>query len=537
MGCSSSIPSEKPEKPMPKMPMPEMEKNNCMNGPIVERFKQKDSKNVFESNKSVLLNYEPFYKRKKNNNNTINSKNEGKEKFNDNKSFEKIIDFSDVKTGDININLIHYDKQIKNKENFEYYRYFSIKLKGSYFSFDDYDMVKLFLSRQSQIPFSPNYILMISGNESEKILNEYHHCDFLNDIILFCFEKNKYEELKNKYNKIRLVSNDFVEVVHFLKSQKHSKEDLNMDNHLFTTPLITYFDYKKLIFPIHRVISHFFAPNFINFTKDYFTIAKKFIDKSTETTETKNKIINIMEKLVDSKNFPVDCIKYYTGENLCYIFNKALRNFEKNYIEMSYFIGPFYFGIFRYALMHPEKQLNEKKILYRDITIDRLDLYSYQFSEKDIICFPSFTSTTLKKDLNFVPTSNANLINNDQIEDKGYAKMLITYDPKGKCEPQGLDVSDEAEFSNEKEILLFPFTFFRIDKVEIHSGKVNDKHIIYLTIINKGDIIEFGLNQKFAFKLIENGTKLVIDYNNKSSCDNNEEFYKINFDHIDKKLL
>ena len=61
--------------------------------------------------------------------------------------------------------------------------------------------------------------------------------------------------------------------------------------------------------------------------------------------------------------------------------------------------------------------------------------------------------------------------------------MLITYDPKGKCEPQGLDVSDEAEFSNEKEILLFPFTFFRIDKVEIHSGKENDKHIIYLTII------------------------------------------------------
>ena len=35
--------------------------------------------------------------------------------------------------------------------------------------------------------------------------------------------------------------------------------------------------------------------------------------------------------------------------------------------------------------------------------MDKLELYSYKFSENDIICFPSFTSTTLKKSLNFVP--------------------------------------------------------------------------------------------------------------------------------------
>jgi hypothetical protein len=378
---------------------------------------------------------------------------------------------------------------------------------------------------------------MISDNESEKIINDFHCYEFLSQIILFCLDKNKYIELKNRNGKIKFISDDFFEIVNYLKTQKQSKEELNMDNHLLVTPLITYFDYKKLIFPIHRILSYFFDPKFINFTQEYCSIAKKFINESTETTETKNKIINIMERLTLSKNFPVDCIKYYTGENLCYIFNKALRNFEKNYVEMAYFIGPFYFGIFRYALMHPEKQLNEKRILYRDINIDRLDLYSYQFCEKDIICFPSFTSTTLKSNLNFIPSPNANLINNDQIEEKGYAKMLITYDPKGKCEPQGLDISDESEFSDEKEVLLFPFTFLKIDKVEMHSGKENDKHIIYLTIINKGDIIEFGLNKKFAFKLVENGTKLIIDYNNNSSCDNNEEFYEINFKHIDKRLL
>ena len=64
-----------------------------------------------------------------------------------NSLYTKIIDFSDVQKGDIYINLIHYDKNLKKKENFEYYRYFSIKVIGSYCSFDDYDMLKLFLSR------------------------------------------------------------------------------------------------------------------------------------------------------------------------------------------------------------------------------------------------------------------------------------------------------------------------------------------------------------------------------------------------------
>ena len=451
--------------------------------------------------------------------------------------YNKIIDFSDVKKGDLYINLIHYDKDLKNEENFEYYRYFNMKIIGSYCSFDNFEMFKLFLSKQIQIPFSVNYILMISGLESQRILKEFHNIDLLNQIIIFCHEINKYLFLKKEYNKIKLISNDFEEIVKTLRTIKFPKEDLNMDNHLLITPLITYFDYKKVLYPIHRVLAYFFDKKFYNFTKEYLEIAKIFINKSTIKADSKNKIINIMEKLKDSNNFPSDCIKYYSGEDLCYVFNKALRNFEKFYIEMAYFIGPFYFGMFRYALNHPEKQLKTKAQLFRDLTLDRLDLYSYQFSVNDIICFPSFTSTTLDKNLNFEITDNSNLINNDHIEEKSFVKMIIYYDPKGKCEPQGIDISDVSQYSDEKEVLLFPFTFLKINKVEIHSGKENDKHLIFMTIINKGDIIECGLKKKYGFKLIEYGTKLVIDFLNESNCDENESFYKFKFKYINEKLL
>ena len=234
------------------------------------------------------------------------------------------------------------------------------------------------------------------------------------------------------------------------------------------------------------------------------------------------------------EEFAKACIKYYTGENLCYVFNKALRNFEKFYVEMGYFIGPFYNSLFKYAIKHKEKALNKKSKLYRDLTMDKLDLYSYIFCENDIICFPSFTSTTLNENLNFQPSNNAKKVNNiGELEEKSYVKMIISYEPKGYCIPQGLDVSEESQFSYEKEILLFPFTFLKIDKVEIHSGTENDKHYIYLTIINRANILEKGLNNNYSFKLVDNGSKLIVDSYNNLECDNNELYYKMNYNIID----
>ena len=115
--------------------------------------------------------------------------------------------------------------------------------------------------------------------------------------------------------------------------------------------------------------------------------------------------------------------------------------------------------------------------------------------------------------------------------------MIIKYDPHGKCIPQGLDISDESKYSEEKEILLFPFTFFRIDKVEINTGKIDDKHKIFLTIINKGDILEYGLKENYTFKLVENGTKIFVDKEHKSAYDKNETDYKMELKYIKEEYL
>ena len=447
-----------------------------------------------------------------------------------NDSYKEIIDFNNVKIGEFNINLIHYDKNIRNTDKIKYYRYFSINIIGSYYAFDDFDMLKLLLSKMKKMPFNTCYIFMMSESESEQILKEFNDFNYILEFIIFYQTNKDYNYLKEKYKKIKLVSNEFSKITEYLKTKHYSEEDLDMDNHLALTPLITYYDYKNSFYPIHKVLAYFFDFYKSNFSNSYFQKAIQFINESFLESKMKNEIIDIMKKLSECppSDFPRLCIEYYTGENLCYIINKALRNFEKYYVELAHFIGPFYYGLLKYALDNPNKALNKKSMLYRDVMMDRLDLYAYQFCEGDIICFTSFTSTTIKKDLKFKSTNISKKLNNNNNEEKSYVKMIISYNPKGKCVPQGLDVSNESIYSNEKEILLFPFTFLKIDKVEINTGKQNDKHYIYMTIINKGDILEYGLNNNYSFKLIENGTKIIIDKNNDITCDNNESYDIIN---------
>ena len=259
--------------------------------------------------------------------------------------FKNIISFKDVKKGKFHINLIHYDKNLKNEENIKYYRYFSINTIGGYYPFDNFDMLKTFITKLIQIPFSSSYILMISGNEVEKILEEFHKYDFLIEFIIFN-GINKYAYMNNTYNKLKLITNKFSKLTKYFKLQKFSKEDLSMDNHLSMTPLITYYDYKKALFPIHRILANFFKKDNYNFSYSYYLIAEKFINSSFYETEIKVKILRIMKDLANVKGeeeFAKACIRYYTGENLCYVFNKALRNFEKFYVEMGYMFSIFYF--------------------------------------------------------------------------------------------------------------------------------------------------------------------------------------------------
>ena len=214
-----------------------------------------------------------------------------------------------------------------------------------------------------------------------------------------------------------------------------------------------------------------------------------------------------MNNLYYSKNFTLDCIKLYTGENLCYLFNKTLRDIGKNYDGMSHFVGPFDYALFNYLRLNPKKGLNESINLYRDVPMNIFDLYLYYLSLNDVICLTSFTSTTLLKDLNFEATSNSQKINNTQPTDT-LVKMIFRYKYEyGNVSP-GILIKEESTISTEEEVVLFPFTLVKISEMYF----IDDNHAkIYFDIVNRKKILEIELKKNNRFYLDKANNKIIFD--------------------------
>ena len=416
------------------------------------------------------------------------------------------------------LNLIHYDENMKKRENIDYYKRFKLNVVGGFHGIDNFEIFKQYMEAMKKNPNKIHYVLVTSGSASAKILSYCHDFEFINEIIIFCMYLEKYTkmydkntELGKKYYKLKLISKDFSKVEDYLSEKKFDKAEIDMDKQLSFTPIITYYEYQKAYFSVHRLISYFFDENWGNpkYETTYINKIKNCLNQAAKDINEKNKklIKDTVNKLKSSKNFGVEVIQSYTGEGVCYILNKIMRDISKGYIGLTYFFGPYDYGFFKFLHDNPDKGLNKTVDLTRNIKLNPLDFYTYTLSEKEIICFPSFTSTSLKLDNNFSVTSNGKEVNKID-KDCINVKMIFHYIYEKDCISPGIDVSSDSVFKGEKEVLLLPFTFVKFNKIE----KKDDKNYIFdFTIINRKKILEFELRNKGIDDIKKNMAKLVLN--------------------------
>ena len=417
------------------------------------------------------------------------------------------------------LNLIHYDENMKNSENIDYYKRFKLNVVGGFHGIDNFEIFKQYMEAMKKNPNKIHYVLVTSGSASAKILSYCHDFEFINEIIIFCMYLEKYTkmydkntELGKKYYKLKLISADYSKVEDYLSEKKFDKAEIDMDKQLSFTPIITYYEYQKAYFSVHRLISYFFDENWgtPKYETTYINKIKNCLNQAAKDINEENKklIKDTVNKLKKSKNFGVEVIQSYTGEGVCYILNKIMRDISKGYIELTYFFGPYDYGFFKFLHDNPDKGINKTVDLTRNIKLNPLDFYTYTLSEKEIICFPSFTSTSLKLDNTFSVTCNGKEVNNIDDKDCINVKMIFHYIYEKDCISPGIDVSSDAVFKGEKEVLLLPFTFVKFNKIE----KKDDKNYIFdFTIINRKKILEFELRNKGIDDIKKNMTKLVLN--------------------------
>ena len=135
------------------------------------------------------------------------------------------------------------------------------------------------------------------------------------------------------------------------------------------------------------------------------------------------------------------------------------------------------------------------------------------------ICYPAFTSTSIEKG-SFKPKKY-------NPED-----VLVEITIKQNNTKSVVSIDEFSEFKKEKEYLFLPFSFFKIDDVQIKWGDEYNPHLIFLTAIKMDKPIEEMFYEFFKnetdkldpegldmLKLCKDNTKIVFNeiYEN-SNC-------------------
>ena len=415
------------------------------------------------------------------------------------------------------VNVIFYDKGIIS--NFEtHLNFLSVKkvVKGALFGTDD---SKLFFKILDLIKNaeSPPFALIISGSLAEEVLPKIHDEKFINDVLIFCFNKSKYSQLKTQFRKVKMVeSMDFENIIGFLKSQNYTlAQNKKGATFLKNEPLITFSEYENYYYQYHHIITQ-------NFCKDALKLEES--DKNDflcYISNNKKEAKKILKLLKNDENFYNNIINIYTKESpICYVLNKELRrlNPETYYYIKKYACSTLY-SLYKYY--HENKTTGKvENVLYRALNLKLADILLYKVCEGDIICYPGFTSactsaiTPDKFDDEEIQVEDKDSKKSQEKKDLLLAKKLqdederlpsplgqeIAYEGENIVDcvdiifennntkheyPSAINISALSDKKAEEERLFPAFSFFKIKKVEILDGSKENPHRIFLEVINK----------------------------------------------------
>ena len=421
-------------------------------------------------------------------------------------------DLSLIKRDELNVNLIHFDKNMTNSENYGYFNNFKVDVVGGFYAIDDIDIFRKYLEKIKR-----DFIVVCSGSAAKDIIPICKNYSNIKEVIIFCMNRSYHEHyIKDYPGFVKKVLTSIDSVYEYIKSfgdeykdridldnslEKYEKyhfssDDISMKRQYLQCPVITAEEYDRCYFLVHRAYAHFFddidniyeKPKFIyqNFNKIIDCIHKLDKDNDSDLYKQFQGLLN----LNDNNQFIEKAIREYTKESdFCYLLNKMMRNFESGLISLAYYMGPFLYGLNKYVKENPDFSMSHDMTLYRKFDCSKLDFYLYKINKGHIICFPSITSTS-SQDGSFTPTGYGSGNNS---EEKITIKLIIKYKHEYGNKSPGIIVEDKkgkdghylSEYTSDHEVILFPFTFMRINDISGNN--------IYLEIINRKSYIEYTL--------------------------------------------
>ena len=429
----------------------------------------------------------------------------------------------------LELNIIYYDENLRNKENSVYCSFFKMNVKGTFYGCDSFQLFKYILKKIKNS--KKDFVLISSGRSANEIFNFCSDIQEIKYYYIFCTLINNYMILMKVYPKLKGIYNVFNLLIGALLTIPPNKNFL-----IKSSNLIFFDEYNKKYIKLHYEIikkyslykllksEQFNQMKFIQLIYNkfpyYSNLANELLSNEKEMIEFFKKNTNENEELIKSafncnhniKNY----ISLYTFEGFYYKYlNKFLREGDfDNFKILSSYISKFIYHLYEYRKNN--KQKHETSILFRNMYITPEELNIYVNSLDKVICYPSFTSTSLKENTYNPIKKNA---------DEQYVKLLIEQNNSKSV----VSIGEISQNPDEKEYLFIPFSFFKIINVKISRGNENDPHIIHLMAVSSEESIEemilkFMKNETDnldpegldILKLVDFDTKIVINSELKS---------------------
>ena len=501
--------------------------NKPINNIIPSNYQNKPINNIIPSNYQNNIKFNNNYN--KNNYDNIKSSNYINTSnyinyFNTNNFINSItsndnISLNNNKKKKLELNILYYDESLrKNEENSDNCTFFQMNTKGTFYGCHTLELFKLVCEKIKNS--NKKFILITSGSSAEKIYESCRCMEEIREYYIYCFLKNKYIHLLNIYPKLKGVYDDVNDLINKLYSIEEIKNDT-----IKSSNLIYFEDYNKTYIKLHNEIIRSYLlyktlkeknmnendfltfiknedPNFLDLAQQLFPDKKEIIDFfKKNTNEPESTILDIFNSNDDIQSY----IHNYTKESFyCYYLNKFLRegDFDSFRILASH-ISKFIYFLYDYR--NNNRISNQYSLLYRKMYINPNEIEQYFSSVGRVICYPSFTSTSLDKDIYEPEKRNPN----DEL-------VLIKINQNNS--KSVVEISKLSDYEDEKEYLFLPFSFFKIKYVKKRHGTLNNPHLISLLALTSDKPIEemfLDFSKKETDNLDPEGLDMLLLKNNK----------------------
>ena len=389
-----------------------------------------------------------------------------------------------------NKNIIYYDEEITTEENNNICTYFKLNLRGTFYGVNNFELFK-YICTLIDIKKRP-FILVCSGSSAEKAFKYCSNKKMICEFYIYCLHREKYIYLEKKYIILKGIYDNFDNLI---KDLFYNDNSLIINLPVLSSNVIFLKEYNNLYIKFHCEIIRKYSLyklfkskkwdqskflEIIEKKKPYYSdLARQLLYHDDEamikffkekTNENEQTLRNVFNKKHNIQNY----ISNYTLESFYYKYiNLFLRKGDYNsYRLLSNHISKFIYHLYEFR-KHQNQAMHAT--LYRKMYISKEELKVYINSLGKVICYPSFTSTSLFPNRFEPHNPNDGSILVQLVIEQNNSKSII-------C------IKELSKLPKEEEYLCLPFSFFKITMI---LGKdKNNPYAIYLTALNSEKPLE-----------------------------------------------